>query len=226
MAPPDAIQLVLYSYPLIKTKNRFLKPSCFLTLVETLWNINCTNIIVTFKHLLDVSAILLQNAFEIPLMPQLWYFPPCLGTHQIFNGLAIRAECGDPYLIVLHYCCPFYSATYPVCSTVIENKIQVADFRHVAQLCTTNLINMELTDAFRTKWRWSVPKNANWFRCFENRAVKCSGLSFWPTSIMALVLSSESWKYVANLFLWTNSARIKEFHIEFAMGVGCSVCLY
>ena len=48
--------------PLFKTKSCCLK-RCFLT-VQTLWQIDISNIVLLLKDLFDVSAVLLQNAFE------------------------------------------------------------------------------------------------------------------------------------------------------------------
>jgi len=42
----------------------FLKPSCSLTSVPTVWKIDCTFIIFSFKDMFDVSAVLQQKAFE------------------------------------------------------------------------------------------------------------------------------------------------------------------
>ena len=46
----------------LKTKACFLKPSCFLTAVQTFWKIDCTSMILSFKDMF--WYVLLQNAFQ------------------------------------------------------------------------------------------------------------------------------------------------------------------
>jgi len=41
---------------------------------------------------------------------------------------------------------------------VVDSETWVADFRQVAPLCVMNLMELELTDVFRTKRRRRVPK--------------------------------------------------------------------
>jgi len=43
----------------------FVKPSCFLILVQILWKISYTKNILLFKDMFDMSTVLLQNAFEM-----------------------------------------------------------------------------------------------------------------------------------------------------------------
>jgi len=94
-------QLLLSSCSFIKTKIGFLKPSCFLTSVQRLWKIDCTYIILSFKDIYDVSAILPQNAFDTTLsFTDAWRlqdFLPRLAPCEVSKTHKVSCCSGKPW---------------------------------------------------------------------------------------------------------------------------------
>jgi len=118
----------------------------------------------SFSYLkIIVSSILLQSAFKItsPFSDASFLrdFLPRLAAYQVSNSTKFAAVQADRGQSVF----PSYPATCPdwFCSTsyaeirvaVTESEIWVADFRQMALVCVTQLMNLELTDVFTTKRR-------------------------------------------------------------------------
>ena len=109
------------SFPLFKPKAAFL--SLLLTLLHTLRNMDCTNIIISFKDLFDVSTVLLQSTLETTTpFSDAWRlrdFPPRLAA-CISSPTSIEVYCcpSRPWTRPLssrpsiHSRCWFYSATW------------------------------------------------------------------------------------------------------------------
>jgi len=133
-------------FSLIKTKIGFTKP-CFLTLVHTVWKIDCTKIIHSFKDMFDVSHIVLQNTFETS--------PPTDASHEtsVFWYTAAVDFIQQPVQTqYAHY----LTAENPI--EVAESEILVAHFCEAAPLCIINLMKLEFTDVLRTKRHWNLEK--------------------------------------------------------------------
>jgi len=160
VAPPGERQQLFH---VLKTKKSFFrKPSCFLTAVQTLWKIDCKNVILSFKDMFDVLTVLLQNAFEMT-SPFTWkifchaslHKKTQLVTLTSTKFAAVQADRGRPLSsrLLIHCWCRFYSAVWSdwFCSTsyaeipvaVVESEIRVAYFSQVSPLCVIKSMNIE-----------------------------------------------------------------------------------
>jgi len=107
-------QLVL---PLLKTKSGFLKPSYFLTSVQTLWKIDCTNIVPLLK---GVSCVHCSAAKCIQDSDTIYWcltstrhsdMSHCILSPTCTTFVAVQADHRWPLssCVLVHCCCQFYS---------------------------------------------------------------------------------------------------------------------
>jgi len=116
------------------------------------------NIILSFKDVIDASAVMLQNAFET--MPDacetFCYASPHIKFPTSTQFAAVQSDRGWPLSSrrSIHCCCRFYSATCTDCFSstsyaeipveIAESEIQVAGSRQMAPRGVIELTNTEL----------------------------------------------------------------------------------
>jgi len=138
----------------------------------------------SFKGMFCVSAVLLQNAFKMTsLFTDAWClrdFPRNLprlavAAHQVSNKqfVAVQADRGRSlsFRVSIHCCCP----TWPDLFCSISNSRNSRRKRNAGcwlspggALYVMNFTRLELTDMFKTKWRWNVLKSRKLVQVFED----------------------------------------------------------
>jgi len=186
------------------------------------------------KDMFDVSAVLLQNAFETTspstTLARISATPRCilsLQQEQAQYSLLFRQTVDGLYFPVFRAlcCCRFYSTSWPdwFCSTscaeisvvVVESEIHVADVRQVALLCVINFTRLELQMWHRVQNKTTltfVINHANWFRRFED--------------VSGQILASRS-GLAFRLILYTKGARLFRAQLWKQLTLyGPSCCMY
>jgi len=140
-------------------KSGSLKPPYILSSVQTLWKIDSKNIILLFKYMSDVLAVLLQNVFETTSFTDAWRLrdsatPRCMSCLRLAQSLLLFKQT----VSYLSYRAVFWCTAAvdfihrPVQTMVLFNVLcrnsrcsrrkqnRVGDFRDVAPLYVIKLM--------------------------------------------------------------------------------------
>jgi len=183
----------------------FLKPSCFLSSVQVLWKIDCTDIIPSIKDryvwcVFGSAAKRIRDDVTIHwcLTPaRLSATPRCIAACQVSNTHSFllfrqsasffpRPSVDTQLLSILFSNLPRWvsSISYAKISVaVVGSESGLLTFTRSYHFLKWIWKKLELTDVFRTKRRWNVPKSCKlaqaFWRCEQSNVLASrSGLVF------------------------------------------------